>query len=218
VVVYPTQLAATYAAIGNLKLAQHKPADALEWYAKALAKLDPVLASEPRFVLARGYASKTLLSRASALGELARHAEAMQDLDRALALDDGEIRTTLRLARANAMAHLDAHAQAAADADAIVAEAPDAPADVLHGAAIVHAICAAKVRGEPELSERYAARAVALLGRAFEADPRDVAERVASDPNLDALRPRADFQELLAASSKAKPSTTGPATAPTPRP
>ena len=196
VVVYPAQLAATYGAIGYLKLQQHKPAEALEWCDKALAKLDPVLAAEPKLAMARAYASRIYLSRASAFGELARHAEALQDLDRALTLDDGEIRTALRLARAKTMAHLDSPAQAVADADAVIAQTPDPPADVLHGAATVYAVCAAGVRGEPAVFERYAARAVALLGRASEKDCRGIAEAVANDPNLDVLRAREDFQKL----------------------
>jgi hypothetical protein len=61
----------------------------------------------------------------------------------------------------------------------------------------VYAVCAAQVREDPPLSERYAARAVALLSRAFGKDYGAVAEDVAKDKDLDLLRSREDFQELL---------------------
>ncbi len=189
-------LAGAWASMGDLKLEQRATEAALPWYDKALARLESVLAAEPRLAMARGYASKIYLSRSSALAALARHTEALADVERGMALDVADVRTPLRLARAKALAHLDQHAQAAADADALVAETAEPSADVLHGAAGVYATCAARVRADPALSENYAVRAVALLGRAFDKDAAAVADAVAKDTNLDVLRSREDFRKL----------------------
>jgi tetratricopeptide (TPR) repeat protein len=194
----PTQavyLAGAWASMGDLKLEQRAPEAALPWYDKALARLEPVLAAEPRLAMARGYASKTYVLRATAFNDLARHAEAMKDLDRALALDEAETRTPLRLQRAKTLAHQGALANATAEADAVVAETVDLPPALLVEAAGVYAIAAVHAPEDPPLAERYAARAVALLGRAFDKDAA-IAEAVAKDTNLDVLRAREDFQKL----------------------
>jgi serine/threonine protein kinase/tetratricopeptide (TPR) repeat protein len=188
-------LAGTYGVIGNLQLEQHKPQVALEWYDKALAKLTPVLADTPQLVEPRRFAGKILMNRAIALGELARHADALKDLEQALALDPVDDRIALRLQRATTMAHLHMQPQATAEA-AAVAEIPDLSAGQFQQAAGVFAICSAEVRDDPALSERYAARAVALLGRAFEKDYCAVAENVTKDAALDVLRSREDFLKL----------------------
>jgi tetratricopeptide (TPR) repeat protein len=194
---YEVNLAATYGSMGSLQLAQQKLDAAIDWYDKALSKLAPALSSEPRLATAQRHAGLIYANRALALGELGRHAEGLKDLDQALALDDVENRVALRLRRAEAMSHLQMHGEATAAAEAVVAEIPDLSADLLQGAAGVYAICAAQVRKDPPLSERYAARSVALLGRAFEKDYRAVAEDVAKDKDLDVLRSREDFQKLL---------------------
>jgi serine/threonine protein kinase/tetratricopeptide (TPR) repeat protein len=196
VTVYAVNLASTYAGIGNLKLVQKKAQEALGWFDKALGQLSPVLAAEPRSALARNYAGKIHISRAAALSELARHPEALKDLDEALTFDDGENRIALRLERATTLAHMQAHAQATAEAEAL-SQMPDPSAQLLRGAAAVYAVCTPQVRGDPELAEKYAASAVALLRRGFEKDYRAIAKDVADDSDLNVLRSRPDFQKLL---------------------
>jgi serine/threonine protein kinase/tetratricopeptide (TPR) repeat protein len=196
VTAYAVNLASTYGGIGNLKLAQRKSEDALAMFDKALSLLARVLAAEPRSALARNYAGKIHMSRATALSELARHPEALKDLDQALAFDDGENRIALRLDRATTLAHMQAHAQATAEVEAL-SQMPDLSAQLLRDAAAVYAVCTPQVRDDPDLAEKYAASAVALLRRGFEKDYRAIAKGVADDSDLDVLRSRQDFRKLM---------------------
>jgi serine/threonine protein kinase len=134
-------------------------------------------------------------ARADVLLRLGRHAEAVQDYDRGLALDDGKQKEYFRMERALALAHLNDHAQAAAEAEAVAAT-PALPAYLLHDAAAVHALCSAAAHDDGPLAERYASRAVDLLRRAFQKNYRAIAEEVRKDPNLKVLRSREDFRKL----------------------
>jgi serine/threonine protein kinase len=135
-------------------------------------------------------------ARADALLQLGRHAEAVKSYDRALALDDGRLRSHFRVQRAQSLAHLKDHVHAAAEAAAVAGE-KDVPAYLLQDAAGVHAVCSAAVGDNKELSERYAVKAVALLRLAFEKNYQAIAQEVHNDENLNALRSRADFQMLM---------------------
>jgi serine/threonine protein kinase/tetratricopeptide (TPR) repeat protein len=103
---YAVELAGCYAGMGNVVRVRGEPEAALDWYARALARLEPVLADEPRLALARRFASTAHAARAVALLKLDRFAEALQDLDRALALDDGQRREELRRLRAATQARV----------------------------------------------------------------------------------------------------------------
>src|SRR5439155_909917 len=78
-----------------------EPAAALDWYAKAIATLEPAHQADPRLVTARQFLRNCHSGRAEALVRLDRPAEALTDWDGALALDDGSARTRLRLGRAD---------------------------------------------------------------------------------------------------------------------
>src|SRR5262249_18749094 len=135
-------------------------------------------------------------ARADVLLRLGRHAEVVKDYDRALALDDGNKRSYFRVERAIALAHLKEHAKAAAEADAGAGET-NLPALLIQDAAAVFAVCSVAARDDAKLSEQYAARAVALLRRAFEKNYKAIATDVRRDKNLDVLRSREDFKKLL---------------------
>jgi hypothetical protein len=79
----------------------------------------------------------------------------------------------------------------------------------LYNLACVYSLAAAAAQkdvalppaGRARLAEQYAARAVSLLTRAHAAGyfrDRDKAKNLATDHDLDALRSREDFRELLA--------------------
>jgi hypothetical protein len=99
------------------------------------------------------------------------------------------------LQRLYALALSDRHAQAIAAADALAARWPK-DLDTLYGCACVHALAAGAVKGDAGLAERYADRAVALLRQALTAGFND-GQQLAKDPDLDALRRRDDFVQLL---------------------
>jgi hypothetical protein len=134
------------------------------------------------------------------LGKLARHAEALQDLDRALALDAGQQdeggqRDAVRLQRAATLAHLQRHSQATAEANASAA-GENASASTLYEAARVYALSVTAARDDAPLAEQYGTRAVNLLRQAFAKDRKSVAD-MTKDKTLDPLRSRMDFQKLL---------------------
>jgi tetratricopeptide (TPR) repeat protein/tRNA A-37 threonylcarbamoyl transferase component Bud32 len=112
-------------------------------------------------------------------------------------------------ARAAVLARRGQHADAAATAEKLAAHSPIAAPNV-YNAACGLAQCAAAAGRSPEpdlaLVERYAARAVALLGQAqsagFFKDPAKI-ELLKTDKDLEPLRARADFQKLADAVAKA---------------
>ncbi len=99
------------------------------------------------------------------------------------------------LQRLYALAQYGRHAETSAAADALAARWPK-DHNTLYGCACVHALATGAVAADAILSERYGSRAVALLRQAVEAGYHD-AERLRKDADLDSLRRREDFRELL---------------------
>src|SRR5262249_41244238 len=134
---------------------------------------------------------------------LGRHAEAAADWEEVLALNDEKPRDGwLRLQLALSLARAGRHAQATAAVELL--PSGNADSDTLYGAARVYALAAAQAAKEapPNTSslyaERCARRAVTLLLQAVRKGHKDAAQ-LKKDSDLDPLRQRADFQELLRA-------------------
>jgi tetratricopeptide (TPR) repeat protein len=110
-----------------------------------------------------------------------------------------------RLKHAIDLANKGQHAQAAAEAAPLI-EAKPASAGILYDTGCVYALCVAAVQKDaqtaaPErdqLAEDYARQAIALLRRAVQAGFTDLPHLKTNDPDLHALRGRADFQQLVA--------------------
>src|SRR5262249_53695893 len=103
---HTVDLAGVYLNLGNAVQGRNQPEAALEWYAKALAQLAPVLATEPRLALARRAASRSHMARAVALDKLGRYPEALKAWDRALDFDDGHQPAAIRQDRAVTLARM----------------------------------------------------------------------------------------------------------------
>jgi serine/threonine-protein kinase len=190
---YAVDLGASYCNYSNFIRDRGKPAAALDWYVKAIATLEPVHRAEPRAMTASQVLRNSHWGRARALVRLERHAEAVADWDRALALDDGSGRTALRLGRADARARTGAADKARAEADELIA-VPDLSDGNRYGLACIYALAAAKL--PPGDADGCAAKAIAILRQAFAAGYRDVPQML-RDPDLAALRRRADYAVLL---------------------
>jgi tetratricopeptide (TPR) repeat protein len=183
---------------------------ALDWYARAADTLGGVLKKQPRHAEAREFLGLVHVGRAAALKYLGRPADAAADYDRALELATKERHPVLRLRRCGVTLARADHARAAAEADA--AAKADAAADVLLACGGVHAVAAATVRRDARLPEperqrlagQYADRAVQLLRQAVAKGHEDP-KPLTLDPDFEPLRPRPDFQQLLAELT-AKPS------------
>jgi tetratricopeptide (TPR) repeat protein len=184
--------------------------EALEWHTRAIDRLEAILAKEPANYMAKKYLESCYAGHANTLQYLNRSGEAVQDWDRAIELERGDVEFATRtLMRAKCVALLGDHAGAAATAWAATANTmPNG--NVLYNAACVASQCSAVAGKDAKLSEaerqklanEYAARAVELLRRAaavgffqFLAQARD---QLKTDKDLDPVRSRADFKKLLA--------------------
>jgi serine/threonine protein kinase/tetratricopeptide (TPR) repeat protein len=179
-------------------LRDHGEAEAsLAWFAKAIALLAPLVQQEPRLVQERRFLRNAHWGRAQALDKLARHGDAVRDWDQALTLNGvPAAEPFIRRGRALTLARAGEHAKAVAEAD-FLAEAKDATGATLYDLACICALAATAVKDDARLPEHYAARAVALLCQAVAKGWKDAAH-MKKDPDLDALRDREDFQQLLA--------------------
>jgi hypothetical protein len=149
------------------------------------------------------------------LSQLGRHAEALADLQRATEFDTPPGSGQVRVRRALILAYAGKHAHATAEASELAKDkAP--PGYVLLDLARIWALAASAVSKDNKLaqidrmsrSEEYAARAVAMLGKARAAGqlkPGGWAERVKGDADFDSLRGREDYQQLFAVPNKIKP-------------
>jgi tetratricopeptide (TPR) repeat protein/tRNA A-37 threonylcarbamoyl transferase component Bud32 len=189
---YQIELAGSQGTMGNLLRDRGQPEGALDWYAKSLDRLEQVLTADARLLQARLFACSIYRNRAVALGQLARHEEALGDYNRSIDLDDGQRRTGLSMERAMTLSRLKKHSQALAEVDALVAK-PDANEQALYSAACIYAVASTTADAD---TENYAARAVDLLRRAVENGYKDAAQ-LQKDKDIDALRSRDDFKKLL---------------------
>ena len=202
---YALHLGSAYTNLGELETREGKAAEALPWFDKSIGTLEGVLRREPRHTTARYYLSYTRSWKARALGLRSDWGAAIEEWDRAIALDDRQD-VDLRVGRAAAMARAGRRAEAAHEADEAAAKPSLAP-ETLYALAEVESLCS-EIAGEDGaglpadreklLGERQA-RAVQLLRRAAAAGyfkgPRLAAE-MQNNAAFASLRARDDFQEL----------------------
>src|SRR5262249_2070621 len=143
--------------------------------------------------------------RAEVLTDLGSYAEALQDWDRAIALAAAE-KDWFRLYRALTRARSGRHALAVREAETL-SGAMGRSAEALYRLACVFALAgesAAKdgaltPQDQQSLADRYGIRAVGLLRNARKAGYFNIAAnriKLAKDTDLEAVRPRPDFQKL----------------------
>ena len=149
--------------------------------------------AEQEYPVRRRVAVKVIKAGMDSRQVLARFAEALADIDRALALADGSGRTILRLGRALALARAGEAAQALAAADELIGAGPLTAAQ-RYDLGRVYALAA--VGSPPADADAAAVRAVAALRQAVAAGYRDI-PHLLGDADLAAVRGRADFAALL---------------------
>jgi tetratricopeptide (TPR) repeat protein/tRNA A-37 threonylcarbamoyl transferase component Bud32 len=179
---FAVYLAGTCGNMGNILSHHHKSQAALEWYTRAIHLLEPVVKQAEPNARARRYLSNIHHTRASALAELGRHADALQDCERALQFADARRKQDILYE----MACIHSLASEAARQDKALV-----PAD------------------RDQQAERHAADAVGLLVQLHTAGYFKSAaalKHAKKDKDLDPLRSRADYREWLAkVEAKAKP-------------
>jgi tetratricopeptide (TPR) repeat protein len=165
-----------------------------------MALLEANLARDARLAFERKWLRNAHNGRALALTDLNRHTEALQDWERALALDQGPDRAIVQLGRALTLTRAGRHAEAVKDADNLTRN-EGAPSSVLYLAACVYAAAVAGGTEDAALQEQYGRNALALLRRAHAAGHFQVpkaAERLRHEEVFAPLRDQADFKQLLA--------------------
>jgi tetratricopeptide (TPR) repeat protein len=190
----------THISVGHLARDRGQPKQALDWYAKAIDALEPILKKERRYVPAREALRDARRGRALALDRLRRHDDAVRDWVQAASLDDGRQRAVLRLGHSISRAHVTGkHQEALTDAETL---AKSANGPTLAGMARLCALASALSSGAQNsaapasFQEDYATRAVVLLGQAASKGYRD-SLYLKEGVDLSPLRNRQDFQMLL---------------------
>jgi eukaryotic-like serine/threonine-protein kinase len=184
-----------------------RPREALEAWNQAVDVAQAVLERQPGHAETRERLGKMHAGRAGALTQLQQPREALEAWNQALDLAEGPNRIFWRGNRAMTLTKVGDHAKAASEAAALADES-SLPIVQLYFLARVQARAAAIVltdeqlatEEQQKLAEDYAAQAVKLLRRLQAAGQLKGPVRLAQlqkDPDLAALRSRADFKGLL---------------------
>ena len=193
---YQVGLGATYLNLASL-IFRDRSHEAFGCYRRSVATLRGVLRRQPSHDKARRFLSHAHSNRANALAALGQPALAAADFGRAAAVDAARGASLLTNA-ARQLFEAGQSRLAVATAESVLATA-EAGANVRYDLACLFALCVPQ--GDGTWHVGHAERAMSLLDELLQAhrfaDPR-WAERLRTDTELDSLRQRTDFRELLA--------------------
>jgi tetratricopeptide (TPR) repeat protein len=208
VVEFTVDLAGSYGNLATHLRRTGAAEESLEWTAKAIRMAEPVLKQDPRYAPARMLLFDSLMGRGYAYVRLNRRDEAVKDWRRMLEISQAQLDIRMRLYRPFACVFLGEHAQATAEIEALLAEGQTQANNLLMFAE-VHALSAAAAVKDARLSpaerdglaDQYGGRAVRLLRQARDAgyfQGSDAPGQLKNNKDLDAIRARPDFAELVA--------------------
>jgi len=188
---------------GNLirmLLDQDKHKEALVEANETIQMLEEIATRPPGVPGTPRYLGLALLLRAMASIRLQRFADALTDCERGLKLGQGFLEPELKFHQANCLAHLDRAPEAAAGLDRLAGQG-GIPDEFAFLAAGIYARASAAAKGDAAGTEKYARRALAQLRQAQQAghfkDPAGK-QQLLRETDLDLLRDRADFKNLVA--------------------
>jgi serine/threonine protein kinase len=209
---FKVDLAWSYSQMGSSLNSRGRPHDALEWLNRAIDMLEDLLKKEPRKDQARKYLRNMHSGRGWVLEGLGRYSEARADWDRGIELDRGSVEAAgeaYRMYNARILARTGEHAKAATEAQ-ILTTPEWVNVFRLREAANVFALSSSAALRDTGLSDsargklaqRYADQAVDCLQKAraagyFTFDSVARIEEIRKDKDLDVLRQRPDFRELV---------------------
>ena len=193
VLAYQVELGGNYCNFGNLVRGEGKLADSLPLFALAIRTLTQVHEKEPREVTARLFLRNSHLGRAVSLDQLKKHAEAVKDWDRVVAHSPPVERPFFLAHRATSRVQAGQVNEAVAEV-AELTKSSRWSADQWYDFACVYAIASGK---SADKKQAHADRAMELLHQAVKAGYKDAAH-MKKDTDLDALRDREDFKNLIA--------------------
>jgi len=192
---YVVALAGTYSNMGRLVGDEGKLEESLPWVTKGIGILEAAMRRDQRVAKVRETLCVASWTRAMTLCGLSRYAEALKDWDRAIEMDDGRYPSLLRIKRASNLLNVKDHVRATADAAAI-AESSTATAEDLYNAACVYSLSSQLAADDALRIESYRGKAVEILRQALAKGYQDL-ERIRTHGDLEALRSRDDFQQLM---------------------
>jgi tetratricopeptide (TPR) repeat protein len=179
---------------GRFFLAGGEPGKSLEWCAKAIRILTAVYDQDRQLLQAKQFLRNSHEGRGRAYDRLQKYAEALKDWDRAVELSPPQEQPEFRAARATTRINAGQVAEAVAEAAALTKRATWS-AGQWYDFACVYALASSKSAAKDKKQE-YADRAMELLNQAVKAGWNDAAH-MRRDTDLDPLRGREDFKELL---------------------
>jgi serine/threonine-protein kinase len=201
----------THLYLGQLAMAQGKLDQALDQFDMGIALFVDALKREKvdqLIGMVKAWLRDSCRERAHVLMQFGRPEEAVAACDRGLEVTEGRPRGPIRATRACALACTGEHARAVAEAEDVVKQ-KDVSTGELYDAACAVSLASAAVLMDKKLSaeeqkklaDHHAARAVALLRQAKAAGrfkARADIDYMKKDTDLDPLRQREDYKELLA--------------------
>jgi tetratricopeptide (TPR) repeat protein len=203
---YASNLGRAYYNMGVYASQNKKPDDVVSWQSKAIRTLQPFALKElqgERWFLASAYTGRGLEYM-----KFQKHDLARADFEQSVALTDdpAEKRERRLKGLAHAYAHCGDHAKAVAEAEKAVGPEPTNGEDMVGLANVLAAVADAAQRDNKippaeaaRLADQYAARAVQLLRKAYEANfftDAKARQTLREDPGLASLRGRSDFRNL----------------------
>ena len=196
---YQVELAKGQEAIGSLYARDKKQAKAVEAYKQAIASWDRLVkdyANAPEY---RPGLVRACLELGSLVGADGDAKDALVWYDRALAQATDDLKLMIRPQRALVMARGGKYVEAAAEAGALVGKAETGASFYRFAGIYALSAAAAAADKQQKLADEYAVEAVKVLAKAdqigFFKTPANRA-KLQSDPDLQALRARADFKKL----------------------
>jgi tetratricopeptide (TPR) repeat protein len=175
--------------------------DALTWYGQSIEVLTSKLGAEPRDETAQLVLGRAYWGRAELLASLQRYEDAVRDWDRASQYKTGEQRSFFRMKRAYSLVHLHP-GEALQEAEQLLSDMNSVlEPEIYYDGACVYALLSEKESNEQQQREMLGKRAVELLEKARTLNYFDTGEKVEQlkkDADLDSIRERQDFQQLIA--------------------
>jgi tetratricopeptide (TPR) repeat protein len=186
--------------LANMLLEQGKDRDALAETTAAVRELDAVAARPAMRSAAEPALGKALADHAMVLVRLRRYDEARKACERGLRLNDPRSRPPLLWYHATALSHLGKAVEAATSLDRLV-QAGGVPAQFLFPAACMYARAVSVSGRDAKLTDHFSGQSVAhlrLAHRAGEFRGPAGKQRLLQEHDLDPLRGRPEFRDLLA--------------------
>ena len=204
---YQIYLGNGYNGYGELLKEEGQLDESLLWFDKAIQTLQALYENDKRMATAKFYLAASLEGRSQAFHRLERYDEAIKDADRALELNLPQLMALLRSDLARSRSRTDKTAEAIAEAMVVATADPKDSFPyynfVVYNLACTYAITSGKIADK---QQEYADRAMELLNNAIAAGYINT-ESIAKDPDLDPLREREDFKQLLQSLNDKQPTT-----------